>query len=103
MVERDRARRDVAVLVRSAANDVRAVGQAMDAQRAAVVQARLMLRGEQLRFEAGESTLFFVNARERALLDEQLRLAALESRAFTARAELAAVLGWWLRPAGEAR
>lgn len=102
-LEVDRARRDVAVAAAGAAGEVRAVAASIDAQRAAVAQARLLLRGEQLRFEAGESTLFLVNARERALLDEALRLAGLEARAFAARAELAAALGWWTAAAGAPR
>ena len=101
-VERDRARREVAVLVRTAASELSAVALATDAQRMAVDQARLLLRGEQARFEAGESTLFLVNARERALLDEAVRLAAIEARALTARSELDAVLGTW-SPAGNER
>ncbi|MGZ8471530.1 MAG: TolC family protein, partial [Gemmatirosa sp.] len=92
-VERERVRRDVAVGVRIAAGEVGAVSRAADAQRAATAQARLLLRGEQRRFEAGESTLFLVNVRERALLDEELRLAALEARGLVARAELEAMLG----------
>ncbi len=94
-VERDRARREVVVAARIALGEVGAVAAAADAQRAAVEQARLLVRGEQRRFEAGESTLFLVNQRERALLDEALRLAALEARALTARAELATALGRW--------
>ena len=97
-LERDRARREVAVAARIAAGEVAAVAAATTAQRDAVEQARLMVGGEQRRFEAGESTLFLVNARERALLDEALRLAGLEARAFTARAELAVALGWWRTP-----
>lgn len=98
-LERDRVRREVGATVRAAAGDVAAVERAIDGQRAAVELARRLLRGEQQRFEAGESTLFLVNARERAVLDEALRLAGLEARAFTAGAELAAALGWW-RPGG---
>jgi outer membrane protein TolC len=94
-VERDRARREVLVAARIAVGEVRAVSEAAAAQRAAVEQARLLLHGEQRRFEAGESTLFVVNQRERALLDERLRLVGLDGRALAARAELATALGTW--------
>jgi outer membrane protein TolC len=92
-LDRDRARREVAAAARTAANDVDGVARSIAAQRSAVDQAQLLLRGEQLRFEAGESTLFLVNARERVVLDERLRLASLEARALTARAELAMGVG----------
>lgn len=95
-VDRDRARRDVAVVVRTAVAEVDAVVQAAALQRSVVTYARTLVRGEQLRFDAGESTLFLVNARERALLDEDQRLASLEARALVVLGELAAATGAWL-------
>jgi outer membrane protein TolC len=94
-LDRTRLARDVSVAIRVAANDVSTLDRLLAAQGRAVAHARVLRDGEQRRFEAGESTLFLVNQRERALLDEALRLAGLEARAITARAELATALGAW--------
>lgn len=88
-----RVRRDVAVVVRAAANDVATLDRLLVAQRRAVLQARLLRDGEQRRFEAGESTLFLVNARERTVLDEETKLAAVEAKRLVAGLELGAALG----------
>ena len=92
-VERARVRREIGVAVRVAANELTTVGRLLGIQRTTVEQARLLLDGEQRKFENGESTLFLVNARERLVLDEQLKLAALEAKALAARAELAVSVG----------
>ena len=88
-----RARRDVSIAVRSAANDVGAAERLVALQRITVVQARTLLAGEQRRFDNGESSLLIVNLRERLLLDEEVRLVQLEARQVGARAELATALG----------
>lgn len=95
-LDRDRVRREVSVVVRTAAAEVEASERASALQRRVVDHARALVRGEQLRFDAGESTLFLVNTRERALLDEELRLAGLEARRLAAQAELSAATGVWL-------
>lgn len=98
LLDRERARREVAVIVRTAAAEAGAVSEALALQRTVVAYARTLVRGEQLRFDAGEGTLFLVNTRERALLDEELRLAAIEARRLVALGELEAASGDWLRP-----
>lgn len=98
VLDRERARREVAVIVRTAAAEADAVSQALALQRTVVAYARTLVRGEQLRFDAGEGTLFLVNTRERALLDEELRLAAIEARRLVSLGELAAATGVWLEP-----
>jgi len=59
----------------------------------AIQQARFLRDGEFRRFEAGESTFFLVNQRDRQLLDEQVKLAAFEAKYAVARAALAVALG----------
>ncbi|MDF1505321.1 TolC family protein, partial [Roseisolibacter sp. H3M3-2] len=88
-----RVRRDVGIAVRAAANDVAALERLLGARRAAAAQARVLRDGEQRRFEAGESTLFLVNARERAVLDEDAKLAGLEAKRLAAGAALEAARG----------
>ncbi len=92
-LELARVRREVGIAVRTAANDVAALDGLLEAQRAAVAQARALRDGEQRRFEAGESTLFLVNTRERAVLDEEAKLAALEAKRLVAAAALDAARG----------
>jgi outer membrane protein TolC len=88
-----RVRREVGIAVRTAANDVATFDRLLTTQRSAVALARLMRDGEQRRFEAGESTLFLVNARDRAVLDEEAKLAGLEAKRLAAGAALDAALG----------
>jgi len=86
-------RRDISIAVRTAANELAALGALLQLQRQTVQQARLLRDGEQRKFEAGESTLFLVNARERAVLDEEIKASALEAKYAAARAALAVAIG----------
>lgn len=86
-------RRNVALAVRTALNDLSVVERLIAVQRATVEQSRLLRDGEQRKFENGESTLFLVNLRDRSVLDEALKLAALEAKYVGARAELAVAAG----------
>ncbi|MBI3789892.1 MAG: TolC family protein [Gemmatimonadetes bacterium] len=88
-----RIRREIGNGARSAANDLTAAERLLALQRSTVVQAELLLAGEQRRFDAGESSLLVVNLRERLLLDEEVRLAQLEARRLAAYAELGVALG----------
>lgn len=92
-LERDRLRRSVQLDVRVAVNDLATMVAVRDLQVEAVRLARLLLTGEQRRFEAGESSLFLVNTRERLVLDEELKLAAIEAKYASTRAELAVAIG----------
>jgi outer membrane protein TolC len=92
-LERARVRRAVTLDVRQAVFDLSTTFAVLELQRSAVGQARQLLRGEQRRFENGESQLLIVNIRERFLLDEQLKLASLEAKYAANRAALAVTLG----------
>ncbi len=95
-------RRDVAIAVRTAANDLAALDSLLQLQRLAVLQSRMLRDGEQRKFEIGESTLFLVNTRERQLIDEEIKRIALESKYASARAALAVAIGEPARlPGGE--
>lgn len=87
------ARRDIAISVLTAANDLAALDSLLQLQRQAVVQSRLLRDGEQRKFDVGESTLFLVNARERQVIDEELKRIALEAKYVSARAALAVAIG----------
>ena len=67
--------------------------QLIGLQERAIRQARYLRDGELRRFEAGESTFFLVNQRDRQLLDEQVKLAGFEAKYAVARAALAVALG----------
>jgi outer membrane protein TolC len=88
-----RLRREIALAVREAVNDLATVHATLGLQRLAVRQSRQLLVGEQRRFENGESQLLVVNLRERLVLEEELKLAALEAKFAGARAGLAVALG----------
>jgi len=86
--------RDVAAAVRTAAAAMDGAGRATTWQRDAVALSRRLLDAELSRFEAGESSLFLVNQRERALLDETIKLAEAEAKRVMATAKLATALGY---------
>jgi outer membrane protein TolC len=86
-------RRDVTLLVRTAINDLSLFDEQLALQRDAVRLFRILSAGEQAKFDAGESTLFLVNARERAVLDEEIKLVALQAKYLAARAALAVAAG----------
>ena len=86
-------RRDIELTVLAAFNDVVTRQQLIGLQEMAIQQARYLRDGEFRRFEAGESTFFLVNQRDRQLLDEQVKLAGFEAKYAVARAALAVALG----------
>lgn len=86
-------RRDVTLLVRTAINDLSQFEAQLGLQRDAVRLFRILSAGEQAKFDAGESTLFLVNSRERAVLDEELKFVALQAKYLAARAALAVAAG----------
>ena len=49
-------------------------------QRDLVINATLLRDAEEIRFEAGESSLFLVNQRERTLIEAQAKLVELEAK-----------------------
>jgi len=86
-------RRDVTLLVRTAINDLTLTEAQLVLQRDAVRLFRILSAGEQAKFDAGESTLFLVNARERAVLDEEIKYAELQAKYLAAQAALAVAAG----------
>jgi len=86
-------RRDVTLLVRTAINDLSQFEAQLALQRDAVRLFRILSAGEQAKFDAGESTLFLVNTRERAVLDEEIKFVALQAKYLAARAALAVAAG----------
>lgn len=92
-LEEARVRRSVALDVRQAVNDLSTLVAVVDLQRLAVAQARQLLRGETRRFEQGESSLLYVNIRERYVLEAEQKLAELEAKYVGTRAGLAVAIG----------
>ncbi len=88
-----RARRDVELDVRATVNELSTLVAVLDVQRLAVSQASQLLRGEQRRFEQGESSLLVVNLRERAVLEARQKLAELEAKYIGTRAALGVAVG----------
>ena len=86
-------RRDVVLLVRLAINDLAQYDAQLTLQRDAVRLFRILSAGERAKFDAGESTLFLVNTRERQVLDEELKYIALQAKYLAARAALAVAAG----------
>ena len=86
-------RRDVVLLVRTAINDLAQYEAQLSLQRDAVRLFRILSAGERAKFDAGESTLFLVNSRERQVLDEELKLIALQAKYLAARAALSVAAG----------
>ncbi|MBC7841026.1 MAG: TolC family protein [Gemmatimonadaceae bacterium] len=92
-LEARETRRDVVLLVRTAINDLSQYDAQLSLQRDAVRLFRILSAGERARFDAGESTLFLVNTRERQVLDEELKFVALQAKYLAARAALAVAAG----------
>lgn len=92
-LEARETRRDVVLLVRTAINDLAQYDAQLALQRDAVRLFRILSAGERARFDAGESTLFLVNTRERQVLDEELKFVALQAKYLAARAALAVAAG----------
>jgi outer membrane protein TolC len=94
-LELDRAliRRGVGLAIRMSANTLATLDSAIALQETTVEQARQLLTGEQRRFDAGESTLFLVNLRERTVIDEEIKRIQLQAKRVAAAAELSVALG----------
>ena len=92
-LEARETRRDVVLLVRTAINDLSQYDAQLSLQRDAVRLFRILSAGERARFDAGESTLFLVNTRERQVLDEELKFVVLQAKYLAARAALAVAAG----------
>lgn len=92
-LDRSIVKRGVGISIQTSANDLSTLRELAALQAQTVTQARLLRDGEQRKFEAGESTLFLVNTRERVVIDEELKRIALEAKLVSTAAELAVSLG----------
>ena len=92
-LEARETQRDVVLLVRTAINDLAQIDAQLTLQRDAVRLLRILSAGERAKFDAGESTLFLINTRERQVLDEELKFVALQAKYLAARAALALAAG----------
>jgi outer membrane protein TolC len=76
----DRERLVIRNRIKERLNDIATLREQTDLGDRMVVNALRMLRGENQRFEAGESSLFLVNAREVTWLESRMRLVDLAAR-----------------------
>ena len=79
-LELDFARRHVVAEVQAAYNEMRAFDALIQTQRQTVANSVALLEAERVRFAAGESSLFVVNARERGLITARIKLVELEAK-----------------------
>ena len=72
--------RQVTNALQAAANDWQALLDQLQLQRQATANYQRLRDGEQIRFDTGESTVFFINSREASLLAARLKLAELQAK-----------------------
>ncbi|MCB2379162.1 TolC family protein [Hymenobacter sp. BT635] len=82
--------RTVETTVRTVANDWEALREQLSLQEQIVQNAERMRRGEQIRFENGESSVFLLNTREASLVSARVKLAELQAK----YAQTQATLRW---------
>lgn len=80
--------REVTNQITTAWNEVNAIVQLIQQQQQLVTNASLLRDAEETRFQAGESSLFLVNQRERALIEARVKLAELHAKSEKARYQL---------------
>ncbi|AMM52699.1 hypothetical protein TH61_02340 [Rufibacter sp. DG15C] len=79
-MELEQTRRESLNLVQAAYNERQQLEDQINLQEQIIANSRLLQRGEQQRFENGESSLFLVNTREMNLLNQQLKLYELKTK-----------------------
>jgi outer membrane protein TolC len=86
----DRTQRDREILnsIQITYNDLLNMEELLSTQASMVENYNTLLRSELMRFNAGESSLFLINARETRLIEEQIKLANLQTRYLKAKATL---------------
>ncbi|QIX59752.1 TolC family protein [Hymenobacter sp. BT18] len=89
-LELQQGTRDIQAGLRTAANDWEALRQQLALQAQVVQNAEQLRRGEQTRFENGESSVFLLNTREASLVSARLKLAELQAK----YAQTQATLRW---------
>jgi outer membrane protein TolC len=85
---RDLRQREIMNSVLAEYNEARTTAELITRQERLVRNNEILLEGEIARFEAGESSVFLVNARETNLIDSRSRLLSLQTRYEKAKAAL---------------
>ena len=86
-------RREVLNDVYAAYNEVRNFEKQLQIQTEATQNQEILVRGEQRKFDVGESTLFLINTRESKLIDMRTKVESLKSKYEKALANLAYMAG----------
>ncbi|MCG9879761.1 MAG: TolC family protein [Bacteroidia bacterium] len=81
-------KRDIENRILIAYNQLETARQMIEIQQRLVQNASLLRNAEEMRFESGESSLFLINQRERALLEAQSKLAELSAKYAKAKYQL---------------
>jgi outer membrane protein len=86
-------RREILNDVYAAYNEVRNYEKQLQIQTEATQNQEIMVRGEQRKFDVGESTLFLINTRESKLIEMRTKVESLKSKYEKALANLAYMAG----------
>lgn len=81
-------KREIKNQVLASYNELQTFEQLLRIQNELVTNAELLRNAEEIRFEAGESSLFLVNQRERSLIDAKAKLVELAAKYAKARYQL---------------
>jgi outer membrane protein TolC len=81
-------KREIENRILIAYNQLQTAEQMIEIQQRLVQNASLLRNAEEMRFESGESSLFLINQRERALLESQSKLAELTAKYAKAKYQL---------------
>jgi outer membrane protein TolC len=81
-------KREIENRILMAYNQLQTAEQMIEIQQRLVQNASLLRNAEEMRFESGESSLFLINQRERALLEAQSKLAELTAKYAKAKYQL---------------
>ncbi len=91
--ELENDQRQVGNALQSAANDWQALLEQLRIQQQATRNYEILRNGEQIRFDNGESTVFFINSRESSLLSARQKLAELQAKYAQTQAQLRFAVG----------
>jgi len=80
VVTQDSTAQNIEVKIRSYFNEVVGLEAQIAATEAAFISYQRLASGERIRYEAGESTLFLINAREVKLIETQRKLVSLRAK-----------------------
>jgi outer membrane protein TolC len=88
VLERQQTGRDVMNGVQSAYNQLQLLARQVVIQQQTIQNQTILLRGEQAKFELGESSLFLINSRESKLIDLRIKGEELKAKYQKAVAQL---------------